>query len=103
MSVPKYYLDGVSKIDADTTNGIVKLTFSVTQDGKPEDEVQLIFPVDALNQTFQTVGNKMRDTFGQGGGPGGPGGPGGGRRGGPGGPGQQRGPGGKPKRDLTET
>ena len=35
MSVPKYFVEGVSKVDPDTSNGIVKITFHVKENGKP--------------------------------------------------------------------
>lgn len=67
MSYPRYFVDGISKIDPDTKNGIVKLTFSVNNSSKVEDVVQLVIPVDSLNQAFQSVGETMSKTFGQGG------------------------------------
>ncbi|NDR57029.1 hypothetical protein [Aliiruegeria sabulilitoris] len=101
MSVPRYFVEGISKVDPDTSNGIVKLTFHIKENGKPEDAVQLIVSVDNLNQSFQMVGETMQKTFGQGGGgrpPGGGGRPGGGRP--PGGGGR---PGMNPNlKDLTE-
>lgn len=94
MSYPRYFVDKISSIQPDPETGIVKLTFSVTDDGKSQDLVQLIVPVDALNKSFQAVGEKMQSTFG-GGGP---------RPGGAGRPpqGGGRGPGQKNLKDLTE-
>ncbi len=68
MSIPRHYVEEISSIEPDAQSGIVKLTFSVTDKGKPVPEVQLIIPVDALNKAFQTVGEQMQKTFGGGGG-----------------------------------
>ena len=71
MSIPRHFVEEISSIEPDAQSGIVKLTFSVKDKGKPVPEVQLVIPVDALNKAFQTVGEQMQKTFGGGGGGGG--------------------------------
>ena len=68
MSIPRHYVEEISNIEPDVKSGIVKLTFSVTDKGKPVPEVQLVMPVDALNKAFKSVGEEMQNTFGGGGG-----------------------------------
>ena len=68
MSIPRHFVEEISSIEPDAQSGIVKLTFSVKDKGKPVPEVQLVIPVDALNKAFQTVGEQMQKTFGGGGG-----------------------------------
>jgi hypothetical protein len=92
MSIPRVYVDGLSRVEPDKKTGLVKLTFNVNEPGGKEDAVQIVINVEALNQVFQKVGEKMQATFG--GGPGGrPGNRGGGRP-----PGERQGG----FRDLTQ-
>ncbi len=67
MPYPRFFVEEISNVEPDVKTGLVKLTFSIKDNGKPSPEVQIVMHVDALNQAFQTVGEKMQKTFGQGG------------------------------------
>ena len=81
MSIPRLYVDGLSRVEPDQRTGMVKLTFEVQEPGGAEDALQVVIHVESLNKMFQKVSEKMQATFG-GGGPGGPGGMPPGKRGG---------------------
>jgi hypothetical protein len=70
MSIPRFFVDGISRIDPDRRTGIVRLTFDVKDGNSTEETVQLLIHVDSLNQAFQRVGETMQSTFSKGGGPG---------------------------------
>lgn len=76
MSKPRYFVDGVAKVDPDRKSGIVKIDFTVNDEAKDEEVIQLITSAGDLQNIMRTIGETMQKKFGGGlGRPGGPGGP----------------------------
>ena len=62
-SLPRYYVEKVKTIDADANTGIVKLTFTVGDQGSEESVVQLVVSVPLLHEIFGEIDNKMQSAF----------------------------------------
>ena len=69
-SLPRYYVEKLKSIESDTSTGIVKLTFSVTDKSGEEAVVQLVVSAPQLHVIFGNIDETMQTTFGGSGRPG---------------------------------